>query len=166
MRLLKLLYLAERKCLGESGGPMTGSAVVAMKRGPVLEDVFSLIRQQHAETPEWSKFFHTDHYELVMVSDPGNLRLTPFIVDTLNSIATMHEEHDEFDMVDFTHTLPEWIKNDPGSSSRPIPLKDILEAVGRGDQLQEIVEFARQKAASARLNLELSRTPTDVPASV
>ncbi len=148
MRLLKLLYLAERKSLQESGGPLTGSPVVAMERGPVLEDVFSLIRQTHPDTPGWSKFFRAEKYELVMLADPGNRRLTPFIVDTLNAIALLHEEHDEFDMVDITHTLPEWQKNDPGKSCRPIPLEDILNAVGRSKDLDDIVAFARQRESS------------------
>lgn len=158
MRLLKLLYLAERKSLAESGAPMAGGSVVAMERGPVLEDVFSLIRQKHACTPEWSQYFRLDHYELVMLKDPGNRRLTPIIVDILNAVASMHEEHDEFDMVDITHHLPEWKKNDPGKSSRPIPLRDILEAVGRGDEFEQIIEYAQRKEVSARVFSDLPRT--------
>ena len=46
MRLLKVLYLAEREILADSGKPLTGSRVVAMPRGPVLEDLFQLIKGQ------------------------------------------------------------------------------------------------------------------------
>ena len=165
MRLLKLLYLVERKCLQESGGPLTGSPVIAMERGPVLEDVFSLIRQSHPATPIWGKYFRSDRYELVMIDDPGNRRLTPFIVDTINAVARMHEDHDEHDMVDISHTLPEWQKNDPGKSSRPIPLEDILEAIGKASELNKIVEFARQRAHGITPIQELPRTNSDVPAS-
>ncbi|MEX2307128.1 MAG: Panacea domain-containing protein [Pirellulales bacterium] len=165
MRLLKLLYLAERKSLQESGGPLTGSPAVAMERGPVLEDVFSLIRQKHPDTPVWSNFFRPDRYELVMISDPGNRRLTPFIVDVLNAVSALHEEHDEHDMVDITHTLPEWLKNNPGKSCRPIPLEDILEAVGRADDIDEIIAFAQQCEATILPIQEIPRTDTGEPAS-
>ena len=47
MRLLKVLYIAEREILAESSTPLTRSTVVAMERGPVLEDVLHLIRGEH-----------------------------------------------------------------------------------------------------------------------
>lgn len=43
MRLLKLLYIADRESIREVGRPITGGAVVAMERGPVLEEVYDLI---------------------------------------------------------------------------------------------------------------------------
>src|SRR5271155_4089348 len=44
MRLLKLLYMADRESLRETGRPITGGPVTAMERGPVLEEVYDLIR--------------------------------------------------------------------------------------------------------------------------
>ena len=37
MRLLKLLYLAERKSLAETGRPILGDRTIAMQQGPVME---------------------------------------------------------------------------------------------------------------------------------
>ncbi|HQU41243.1 MAG TPA: DUF4065 domain-containing protein, partial [Pirellulales bacterium] len=54
MRLLKILYLAERAILAESGKPLTGSPVLATPRGPLFADVLGLIRGQHIATPEWA----------------------------------------------------------------------------------------------------------------
>jgi uncharacterized phage-associated protein len=39
MRLLKLLYIAERETLGRTGRPIVGGPVTAMERGPVLLEV-------------------------------------------------------------------------------------------------------------------------------
>jgi uncharacterized phage-associated protein len=44
MRLLKLLYIADRESLPRTGRPIVGGPVIAMERGPVLEEVFDLIR--------------------------------------------------------------------------------------------------------------------------
>ena len=43
LRMLKLLYLADRECLQETGRPITGDRVVAMEHGPVLSSVYDLI---------------------------------------------------------------------------------------------------------------------------
>lgn len=44
MRLLKVLYLADRESIRESGAPITGDKIAAMERGPVLSGVFDLIK--------------------------------------------------------------------------------------------------------------------------
>ena len=54
MRLLKVLYIAEREILAESSTPLMRSTVVAMERGPVLEDVLHLIRGEHSATDKWA----------------------------------------------------------------------------------------------------------------
>ena len=53
--------------------------------------------------------------------------------------------------MDITHTFPEWKKNHPGESSRPIPMQDILEAVGRSDQAEAIERDAKAARSLAKL---------------
>ena len=68
--------------------------------------------------------------------------MSQYEIKKILEVALRHEHDDEWAMVAETHKLPEWKKNDPGKSVRPIPLPDILEAVGRQDDLDEILEFA------------------------
>lgn len=151
MRLLKLLYVAERETIAEAGAAMIGGPAVAMERGPVLEAVYSLIRDQHFMGAEWSKFFHRDRYHLVMHSDPGMGCLTRFITQKLDDVAKRHEDDDEWAMVAFTHhQIPEWIKNNPGTSSKPIPLADILEAMDASDDLDEIIAQDEERSRIAQ----------------
>ena len=130
MRLLKLLYIANREAIKETGRPITGGSVTAMERGPVLQDVYDLIRGRHAEMPLWDRYFQKDKYSLELVSDPDVRKLSKYEIDKLQQIAQKHENDDEWDLSHLTHSFEEWKKNDPGTSSRPIPLNDILEAVG------------------------------------
>jgi uncharacterized phage-associated protein len=44
MRLLKLLYIADREMLAETAKPVTGDRAYAMKNGPVLSHVYALIK--------------------------------------------------------------------------------------------------------------------------
>lgn len=154
MRLLKLLYVAERESIQESGRALMGGAAVAMERGPVLEDMYSLIRGQHEKAADWTAFFHTEHYDLVMHHDPGNDMLTPYLASKLEQIAERYQECDEWAMVDITHQFDEWRKNDPGKSSRPIPFNDILDAVGRLPDAERIISFDMSQASAARLSAD------------
>ena len=144
MRLLKLLYVADRESLAETGRPITGGPVLAMPRGPVLEHVFALIRGQHLEMPMWDTFLRKERYDLEIVNDPDVGALSKYEIRKLQEIAEKHANDDEWEMVRLTHQLPEWIKNNPGASSKPIPLTDILEALGKGDEAAEIMEEADQ----------------------
>ena len=146
MRLLKVLYMAEREILAESGKPLTGSRVVAMQRGPVLEDLLKLIRGEHYAVPQWSPFIQVDRYHLEMISDPGSGLLSKFVARKLEEVAKKYDDCDEWAMVAVTHSLPEWKRNDPGESSKDIPLLDILEAIGRGTDIDKIIAGAQEDA--------------------
>jgi uncharacterized phage-associated protein len=149
MRLLKVLYIAERECLAETGKPLTGSPAYAMERGPVLEDVYALIKGGHRDDDLWNRHFRREHYRLAMTNDPGGSRLSKFLVGKLEEVAARHEDDDEWAMVDITHRLPEWQKNEPGKSSKPIPLEDILAGIGRLDDMGAILEGTRADQRSS-----------------
>ncbi len=155
MRLLKLLYIADREAMKETGRPITGGAVVAKERGPVLQEVYDLIRGRHVDMPLWDRFLQKDRFSLELVSDPDVRKLSKYEIDKLQQIAQRHENEDEWDLSALTHSFPEWKKNDPGTSSRPIPLDDILEAVGfPGSSATEIIEDADYLA---RVHADLGR---------
>ncbi len=151
MRLLKLLYVAERESLREAGRPIIGDAVVAQKRGPVLSRTYDLIKGEDILAPEWSAVIRRDRYEVELVGDPGVAELSRFEIAVLNRVAETYADKDEWDMVEITHGFPEWKKNDPGDSSKPIPLEDILEAVGRSADLVSIEQDATDDAAFDRV---------------
>src|SRR5437762_861334 len=87
MRLLKLLYIADRESIQDHRRPITGDHPIAMRRGPVLETVYRLIKQQHPDFPSWSEFFSTDRFLLRMVKRPGVGRLSPYEVEKLQEIS-------------------------------------------------------------------------------
>jgi len=153
MRLLKILYIADRESIRETGRPITGDRVAAMKQGPVLSELLDLIKGVHLRYPEWAKFIRRDEYNVRLVGEPGLANLSRFEIETLERVAEEHRSHDEWAMVEFTHKFLEWKKNDPGDSMRMkwIPFNDVLEAVGRLADLPEIEEDARADQAFARL---------------
>jgi uncharacterized phage-associated protein len=144
MRLLKLLYIADRRSYEKTGRPIVGGRVYALERGPVLQEVYDLIKGEHLEMPLWCEHFRVHHYLLVMTKRPDVGELSPDEIETLKEVAAEHRERDEWKLVDYTHDLPEWKKNDPEQSSRLIPPRDILEAVGRGGDADKILAFAKE----------------------
>lgn len=151
MRLLKLLYIADRESIKESGEPITSDKYIAMKRGPVLSRMLDLIKQQDYLSPEWDKWIQRNGYEVQLINDPGNSQLCRYEINKLIEVWDRFEDKDEWEMVEITHTFPEWIKNNPGDSSKPIPLEDLLEAVDRKEWLDEVRKTAKETAAARKL---------------
>jgi uncharacterized phage-associated protein len=144
MRLLKLLYIADREALKETGRPITGGPVLAMERGPVLSEVYDLIRGQHTHMPLWDRFFRKDRYDLEMVDDPDARKLSRYEIKKLQEVAARHAEDDKWDLSRHTHTFEEWTKNKPAAGScREIKLDDILAALGLAQSAPEIAADAR-----------------------
>ena len=145
MRLLKLLYIADREMLATHALPITGDAVVAMERGPVLSHTYDLLR---ANEGAWAKFLHKDHYDVMLLRDPGKGQLSKAIVAKLQEVSDRYQDMDEWDMVEETHKLAEWQKNfPPGSnSSHPIRWEDVLIAQGKADLIAEVEKDERASA--------------------
>ena len=77
LRLLKLLIIADRRCLKETGRPILGSKVVAMDNGPLHSDVYDLIKGEHASEPLWSRYIaKAGKQDVVLEDEPPVGRLS------------------------------------------------------------------------------------------
>lgn len=150
LKLIKLLYIAEKESLLETGHPITGDRMVAMEHGPVLSLTYDVIKGKDPR-PGWAEHFRTaDNYEIEPLRDPGHGQLCPYEVAKLREVSARHKDDNRWAMTDIVHQLPEWKKNNPGDSSRPIPLQDILASAGKGAMLREIRETAEAEEHFAR----------------
>ncbi len=157
LRLLKLLYIADRESIKETGRSITGDKVVAMANGPVLSGVYDLVKGEHGGFKEWSACFRKVGYKLEMTGDSGNRNLSKYEIAKLRELTARHEEDDAWDLVNVTHEFDEWKRNEPGKSCRPIPFDHIIEAVGRGADKEAIVQEADAMSAFDRLLEQASR---------
>jgi uncharacterized phage-associated protein len=150
LRILKLLYIADRESLAETGRPITGDSVVAMKFGPVLKGVYDFIRSNRPEIPIWSTFLRKDHYQIELLDDPGVDQMSPYEIKKVKDVAKRYKDYGGYDLVEVTHGFSEWQQNNPekfGTKKRPIPLEDILVGVGRAKDIKWIKEDAKAAAA-------------------
>jgi len=144
MRLLKLLYIADRESLAETGKTITGDQPCAMERGPVLCETYDLIRGKGANAAPWARHVRTDRYDIELVSDPGKKQLSRGDVAKLLEVSKRYQDFDEWAMSELTSKFEEWKTNYPGNkSSAPIPWQDMLRAQGKTDFIETV---AREKA--------------------
>lgn len=142
LALMKLLYLVDREALLRFGRPVTGDRVVAMKHGPVLSRVYDLISQNKQEAPEsdWHKFIPRPNayvFTIKFSGIPETGELSEAELALIDEIYARFRGQDEWDLVDYTHRLPEW--RDPKNTSRSIPYEDILRGAGVSEKDIEAV---------------------------
>jgi uncharacterized phage-associated protein len=143
MRLLKLLYIADREALREIGRTISGDNHAALKKGPILSEFYDIIKGETVLSSHFAKCFSSAGYQLILKKDAGNGHLNRYEIRKLRAISAEYMNVDDEDLSEITHAFPEWIKNrPPGDSSRPIPLTDIADAVGKGGSKQGIQERA------------------------
>jgi uncharacterized phage-associated protein len=154
LRLLKLLYIADRENLRLSRRPIIGSRIVAMHKGPIHSKVYDLIKGEHVDEPLWSKYFQKDGYEIKLLEDPGRSKLSVAEVRILTEISERYQESDEWDLVEITHKFPEWDKNFPdktANTSQTISFEDLIDAVGLTQEKQTILDEAKEEAEIDRI---------------
>jgi hypothetical protein len=150
LRLLKLLYIADRESMAETARPITADDVVAMDHGPVLSKTYKLIRgEAGADNATWDKYIARDGTrDHVLISDPGEGQLSDYFITKLRGISALRRGMTDYQIADETHMFPEWIKNQPPEGSKQdIPLHDILDALGMVEYEQQIMEEEQDEAA-------------------
>ena len=147
MRLLKLLVIADRDCIKKTGRPILGSKVVAMNNGPLHSDVYNLIKGEHVATPEWCQYFAPEGTRVEMVRQPEVGALSRFEIELLQSVSDKYAMVDDDLLSLLTHKFEEWINYYREGTSTPIPIEAIIEAVGRGDDKEEIMNDLKADTA-------------------
>jgi len=152
LKIMKILYYADRESLAKTGRPITGDEVYAMRWGPVLSQTLDLIRDRTYGTEEWLRHIATENNNIRLIEDPGNAELCQFEIDLLHELWDKYKDVDPFDLAEETHDLPEYVKNKPDPKSRnPITFEDMLEATGRGHDIEAIQSDAHELRAIERL---------------
>jgi len=150
-RLLKLLYIADRKHLEQTGTPITGGRMVAMDKGPLSSAVYDVARREHPAYPEWAEFFRVEGRNIEMIEHPGNGELSKREIRTLLDVAEQLQDRDDEEIGAVTHAFQEYQDHHRPGTSTTIPLADIIDAVGRSEQKAAILQDAEETAVLDRI---------------
>jgi len=145
IRLVKLLYMADRESLKEFGDPITDDEIYAMPEGPAGTNTVD----QLGKGAEWREYIQTKgEHGLELVQDPGRDLLSEVEFNKLKEIAQDHKDDRTWEIVESTHQFEEYVKNDPHhdpeKDSKPIPFEDILESLGLSDFEKEYKEMKNE----------------------
>jgi uncharacterized phage-associated protein len=154
LRLLKLLYIADRESLKESGRPIVGGAVVAMDRGPLHSAVYDLVKGERWDEQVWSQFVEKHDYQVRLKTHPGVGSLCRYEIGKLNEVAQRYAHQDDWELVELTHEFDEWKQHYRDGTSSRIPWEDILAAIGRGEDAEALAGEAAVEDAFRRLFAE------------
>ncbi|MBC8868014.1 MAG: DUF4065 domain-containing protein [Planctomycetes bacterium] len=156
LRLLKLLYIADREALREHGMPILGSRAVAMDDGPLHSDIYDLVKGKHEQIPLWSRFFCTEGYQIQVIEQPENGLLSEYEIDKLNGTCDKYAPFTDYQIChQMTHTFDEWIETYQESTSKPIELENIIAAVGRSGDVASILDDITELESFDRLMCEV-----------
>ena len=155
IKLLKLLYIAEREYLAEEARMIFGDRVVAMKYGPVLTNVYDLIKSEGDYAETWREYIHkTSDYNVILRSDPGYGDLCRAETEKLTDVFERYGKMDGFRLSEVTHQFPEWLRNYEDiafSGSFPISVEDILCAQGKRELIGRVIDHLEEVAWSEKL---------------
>jgi len=153
LKLVKLLYLADREALLRWGRPITTDRYVSMDKGPVVSRIYSLISEEPQPGSEsfWRRHItNVPDWDVQLSVDPSDDELSLIEEELLSEIFRMHGHKNRWRLVEETHNLPEWI--DPFGSSMPIEYRDILRAGEKTEsEVAEIESELESIAAVDRL---------------
>lgn len=153
IKLMKLLYLADRQSLVDTGAPVTGAYMVSMEYGPVLSEVLNLMTFGDHDSA-WKQYVSAPYGDYMVSATRDGLpvdALSEYETDLLERLVERYRAMDRWKLVRLTHELPEW--TDPGRSSLPIDPRRILEEAGLpADEIQGIAEQAEAVWAFRRVH--------------
>ena len=151
LRLVKLLYIADREMLAAKGRTITGDQALAMKFGPVLSRTYELIKGVEARASEWDEFIHSDGYAVELRKDPGLDDLSGAEIVKLQEVSDRYRDVDDEDLSTLSHEFPEWKAHSVNRGALEIPWREILTAQNK----ENIVEIAESNAATSQAIDEL-----------
>lgn len=132
LKLIKLLYLADRKALVQWKSPITFDTYYSMNHGPVLSHTLNLIKygEDTVSREYWSAHIsppNEDRAVSLLTECPPN-HLSRAEIDVLEKTFSQYGYMNKWQLRDETHKLPEW--RDPEGSRLLISIDEILKLEG------------------------------------
>lgn len=141
LKLMKIMYLADRESMKRYGRPITNDRLVSMDHGPVLSTTLNYINGYTVSHEDgWDSWISDKSNHMVSLIrdnfDRNDLtELSDSDIEILNDVWSEFGAMSRWDLVDYTHTLKEW--ENPKGTSIPIKHKDVFLALGKTEEEAE-----------------------------
>jgi len=156
LKLMKLMYLADRRSMDLHGQPITFDSMVSMPQGPVLSMTLNYangaIESDQDGWEDWmsDRAGHDVALRRIGFQRDDLLDLSDADLAVIDDTWSQFGQMTKWQLRDYTHKqLGEW--RDPQGSSIPIPFEDVFLALGRSP------DEASSSAAHLRDMLSIDR---------
>jgi uncharacterized phage-associated protein len=142
MKLIKLIFLADRLHLARYGRPIVGGRYRAMQHGPVASEFYNQIKNNELEGT--AQVGTT--YRIQVVTEPDEDELSETDIEILREIDGKYGSLDSIRLRDMTHRLQAWERNyKGGGSSYPLPYEDFFRDLAPEDgAMLELIADAQE----------------------
>ncbi len=131
VKLMKLLYIADRTHFLTAGHPITGSRQVAMDKGPLPTTCLDVLDGQWGREPDAVfRFIHLDNYSVTLRDDSATAALDAVERQTLDKTLASFGSTPTWDLVNQTHRFPEFEAVYVVGTSRTISYESLLRLYG------------------------------------
>ena len=131
VKLLKLLYLADRKMLTTRGKLITYDRWVSLDNGPVLSLTYDLGKED-AKPSYWKNSIAKENRDAVLCEDPGTEDLSQAEDKIIEETFAEFGHLGPWQLVDLLHTYTEW--EDPHGKSTKIHYQTVMRSAGFSEE--------------------------------
>jgi hypothetical protein len=146
LKLMKELYLIDRKSIEEQDTSLSGDEYFSLPHGPVLTVTLNLLTDLSlSDDSSWAAYLKVEkskyYPDIVLHKKAPDDRLSEKDKEYIQAISDEFKDYGPKEIEEYTHTkLPEW--KDPKGSSIKIRFEDIMFALGK--TREEIAEAKRE----------------------
>ena len=163
LKLVKLIYLADRTALDCFEAPILHDKFVSMDHGPVNSITLNYINGLSEDRSDWSDFIADREDHFIGLSKPSISiheldELSAAEIKVLELVWQRFGKMTQFELRDYTHkNCPEW--EDPDGSYEPIPVERVFKFLGKTDS-----GALASKLESERIMDQIFARADDLPA--
>lgn len=127
LKLLKLMYIAERESFKICGEPMTFDDYYSLECGPILSQTYNFMKGSPTGAYWGEHILQSSQRELQLINNPGIGKLNPEEKRILDNVFEKYGRLTPSQLIRITHRFPEYTET---ISSIPIEYSKIMEGVG------------------------------------
>ncbi len=155
MKLIKLLYIADREALKKWEAPITCDRYFSLPHGPVVSEILDTInyKPKPGEDSYWHKHIVRNNYNVSAHNECEDGELSEREIELIEKVSHKFRHFNQWQIEKYCHRyLKEW--QDPEGSSKPIEIEDIFRAVGKSTQVIKEIEKDIHRFNKAKQFLE------------
>jgi len=141
--IIKMLYLVDREAFKRWERPVTYDIYGSLQYGPVVMSIYNIIKK-NISSPFWKSYIVTlpKESEVMLNGSPAPVKkLSRAEVELINLVFEEFGGMTGDQLVEYTHTLPEWKDPRVTGLTSPINISDLLSVLSYDSEDIKRIEF-------------------------